>query len=238
MAKLSKETVLMLDRINSGLPPDYGAASTAEFAGRYRSMKSMQKRGLLGEDGKLTKSGAEALRYYKEEPRPTPRFSKEPGFSVEELRKRISYDPVTGDLTWIIGQCAGQKITRKTHQGYIATNLKKKQVSGHRIAWALHYGYWPNFLIDHADCNKSNNALVNLRKASDWQNAVNKIYAKGTPRGIRINKSGTFTASVARGGNVYRCGTFPTLDMAAHAYNKKAIELFGDFAVLNPIGAD
>jgi hypothetical protein len=49
---------------------------------------------------------------------------------------------------------------------------------------------------------------------------------------------GKYQANIKYQKKQMNLGTYETIDEAAHAYNKKAIELFGEFAVLNPIGED
>ena len=43
-------------------------------------------------------------------------------------------------------------------------NKKKYTRKYHHIAWFLHYGKWPDIDIDHADRDRVNNKIINLRK--------------------------------------------------------------------------
>lgn len=121
------------------------------------------------------------------------------------------------------------------------------QVSGtrylaHRLAWMYVYGVMPS-MIDHVNGDRSDNRIENLRPANKSTNNVNTgltirntTGAKGLMRGR--GKDGAFYARIVKNGKTIHIGKFPTRDEAAHAYNKAAIQLYGDFAVLNPIGVD
>ncbi len=43
----------------------------------------------------------------------------------------------------------------------------------HRIAWYLHYGEWPEGMIDHVNRNKNDNRIENLRLVSNRYNQHN-----------------------------------------------------------------
>lgn len=94
--------------------------------------------------------------------------------SIEYLRKRYSYNPETGDIT-----SRGTGRVFKTYRtdgrtNYITMSLKRRPAFAHRVAWALHYGEWPNGQIDHIDRDGTNNRINNLRIV-DWvQNARNQ----------------------------------------------------------------
>lgn len=96
-----------------------------------------------------------------------------------------------------------------------------------------------NEQIDHIDGNKLNNQKNNLRIATKSQNRMNipkfknksSIY-KGVSWSTNRNKWWT---EITFEGKTYFLGRFKSEEEAAKAYNKKAIELFGEFANLNII---
>ena len=47
--------------------------------------------------------------------------------------------------------------------------------------------------------------------------------------------SKSYRASIVKNRKKYNLGSYPTPELAALAYNKKAKELFGEFALLNEI---
>lgn len=90
--------------------------------------------------------------------------------------------------------------------------------------------------IDHRDGNGLNNQRSNIRVATASQNMANRRKIGGVSKhlGVYYNKVAKKWASAVSKNNVkYRLGYFDNENDAAIAYNKKAIELHGDFAKLN-----
>lgn len=159
----------------------------------------------------------------------------------ERLHATYSYDTETGYLTRISGRYSGvvQKVVASN--GYLVTYFEGRNVKVHRVVWAMHNGRWPDDQIDHIDGNKQNNLISNLRQASQMQNAKNHRSSDVNtckPKGIWINRHGKFCADIYADGERVHLGSHQTIDEAAHAYNKAAIRLHGEFACLNPIGGD
>jgi len=92
--------------------------------------------------------------------------------------------------------------------------------------------------IDHRDGNSLNNQKANLRRATQRDNVINRIYENTQPfgyRGVRqISKIG-YAARIMSYGKYMHLGTFKSPHVAAKMYNEKAKELHGEFAVLNEI---
>jgi len=98
-------------------------------------------------------------------------------------------------------------------------------------------------LIDHIDGDGLNCQRNNLRLSTRQQNAFNtkdvdgQIGYKGVYPHRRIGRTGKETfpivAKIKINGRSIWIGTFKTAEDAAMAYDKKAIELFGEFASLN-----
>lgn len=93
-------------------------------------------------------------------------------------------------------------------------------------------------LIDHKDGDGLNNRRSNLRPADKSLNAANsKIRSDNTSgyRGVYVNKQGTYYVQIQVRGKVFNIGTFKFIKEAARAYNRAALEHFGNYARLNNV---
>jgi hypothetical protein len=113
--------------------------------------------------------------------------------------------------------------------GRVSTNINDKQCRLHRFL----YPQWK--MIDHINHDTSDNRSCNLREVTPKQNMMNTRVRKNS-------KSGYKGVSFSKDKNKYRVqvinkfvGYFKTSEEAAEAYNKKALELFGEYACLNVI---
>ncbi len=92
-------------------------------------------------------------------------------------------------------------------------------------------------LIDHVDHDGLNNQRSNLRICTSSQNQMNsKKQADRTSKfkGVTLrNKPTPWLAGCKKDGKRHNLGHFKTEIEAAKAYDKKAKELFGEFARLN-----
>lgn len=112
---------------------------------------------------------------------------------------------------------------------------KKHSILMHREILGLLYG--DGITIDHIDNNKLNNSKSNLRKCEHSQNVVNVgKYRSGTSRFKGVYRKPGYKkwyAYINKDSKRYHLGRFDSEIDAASAYNKAALELHGEFAVLN-----
>lgn len=153
--------------------------------------------------------------------------------SVAELERLYDYNPSTGDISFkprfgadgftqswnrrYAGKVAGCVM----NVGYLFIRVRDQTLLGHRVAWALHHGAWPEGEIDHRDRDKLNNAIANLRLSTRTQNITNR---PGTAvsgfKGVCANK-GTpdrFGASIRVNGKRLWLGTYGSPEEAHAAY--------------------
>ena len=125
------------------------------------------------------------------------------------------------------------------NKGYPISGMNKGSGSYfglHRVVAEL-AGMDTSNLIDHKDRNPLNNQVSNLRPANKSQNCSNAIKSPGQYseyRGVSYNKRrGKYTAQIKKQMRKVHLGTFENELDAAKAYDKAAVEHFGEFAVLN-----
>jgi hypothetical protein len=92
-----------------------------------------------------------------------------------------------------------------------------------------------NEVVDHINRNPFDNRKLNLRSATDSQNAQNRTKTSGTSkfRGVALLPSNKFRASIKKDGVVYNLGHYDSEEVAAFVYDNKAKELYGEFAAIN-----
>lgn len=157
------------------------------------------------------------------------------------LLRILSYQKETGNFRWKIhassrasnGAVAGRVCAR---WGYRIIKFEGKNYRAHRLVWFLEKGEWPKGQIDHIDGNKLNNVISNLRDATVSQNQANRgLPANNTSgyKGVSRTRNGSWTAKVRHMDRYTRLGTFRCPKEAAKAYDKAAMEIFGDFAWTN-----
>jgi hypothetical protein len=97
---------------------------------------------------------------------------------LAELQERLSYDPDTGVFRWKVklrGPVSVGDIAGTRHScGYLKFTHKGRPYFCHRVAWLFAYGEDPGALeIDHANGDRSDNRIENLRLATSSNNQCN-----------------------------------------------------------------
>jgi len=115
-------------------------------------------------------------------------------------------------------------------QGY---KCKPHQIWMHRVIMNTP----PELQVDHIDHDGLNNQKHNLRNCTHHQNHMNlSNYGVSKYKGVSFFKNNhpkRVRASITLNNNIIYLGVFYTEEEAARAYDKKAKELFGEFANLN-----
>lgn len=171
---------------------------------------------------------------------------------IEVLRQRVRYDPVTGELRWAdrvpehlfanAHGCAvwhakfAGKVVGKRTRGYVVVAVtaggKTQYLQGHRVAWALMTGAWPEHEIDHEDRNHGNNKWSNLRPATHQTNQWNKgpgVRNRSGHVGVHQHQ-GRWRAQIRVGGRTQSLGMFDTPELASAARQRAAEAAHGQFA--------
>lgn len=107
----------------------------------------------------------------------------------DELKKILHYNPKSGIFTRIIGwhgRNGEGKIAGCYHtNGYRYIVIKKKSYKASRLAFLYMEGYFPEYLVDHKDRNKSNDKWCNLRHVSNQCNVRNCGNLKNNTSGVK-----------------------------------------------------
>lgn len=161
------------------------------------------------------------------------------GVNAAHVRAALAYNQDTGQFTWKIYRNwttpSGAKAGTLRKDGKVLICLLGRMYLAHRLAWIYIHGSWPKGEVDHADRNKSNNAIGNLRDCSSSLNRHNRPRRNPNhPKGVyyvrrRAHLPAPFTAEITVHKTRYYLGYFQTASIASEAYERKARELVGEF---------
>ena len=156
-----------------------------------------------------------------------------------ELKELLEYNPDTGLFIWLKSNGnrrlkAGDAAGAKMDAGYIRIQIKGKMYSAHRLAYLYMTGNFPENSIDHINHIRDDNRWVNLRDATHSQNKANQVKPKNNTSGYkgvsrnRVHKK--WIAQIMYMNKSIYLGSYTTPQEASEAYNKKSIEIYGEFS--------
>lgn len=175
--------------------------------------------------------------------------------SVEYLNECFEYHE-DGYLTWkhrprhhfssdrsykCVNAMLAGKVAGHYHaiNSYLEIRLDGDLYKGHRIIWKMLKNEEPTLIVDHIDGDPKNNKIENLRLATSQNNARNSNKrpqlknASSVYKGVHYSDSKSKWFSCITVDDVcYNIG-FETEIEAALDYDKRAKELYGEFAKLN-----
>ncbi len=126
---------------------------------------------------------------------------------------------------------------KKYTASYYKFGGKQKMLVMHRVVMGLSHG--DKRQVDHISGNTLDNRKCNLRLCTGTQNGYNNKIQKNNTSGYKgvswDKKNKKWKAKVCSCGKEFFLGRFNNKISAANEYNKKAIELHGEFARLNEV---
>lgn len=151
-------------------------------------------------------------------------------------RDVLSYDPETGDITWI--DVKAHKLSNGDLAGWVENGRRRIEIEGraylaHRVAYFLHTGKQPPRFLDHKDGDPSNNRFDNLRPATRRDNNRNRRVHSNNSTGFRgvilCRESGKYRARAGLNGKKVSIGRYDTPEQASKAYEEFTKKHFGEF---------
>jgi len=176
-------------------------------------------------------------------------MANKPHITVEELRRIVSYDEVTGIFTWLSrplsrfggkypkrthaswnSKNAGNRADKIHHTGYYYVKIDNIRYSAHRLAWLYVHGFDAPQEIDHINCISSDNRIINLRLASHAENGRNKTSSRthSPYRGIAKSKN-KWKAQISISGKRLYLGLYNTPEEAHKSYIEASRKYHGKF---------
>lgn len=158
----------------------------------------------------------------------------------EELNRLFYYE--SGHLVRKISlgksSTIGEKIGYLNNKNYVVAQVSDNHYVVHRLIYIFHYGDIPkNLQIDHINGIKWDNRIENLRLATISQNICNTKERINNKSGYKcifwFKYKQKWGVNIKKDNKNYHVGYFDDIKDAIISYNKKALELYGEFAYIN-----
>lgn len=154
---------------------------------------------------------------------------------VENLNNVFSYE--NGKLFWkiksgkgYIGKEAGSDDGKGK---YLRVMLNGIRTAVHRVVFAMHHGYMPDF-VDHIDGDTKNNRIENLRASSKSQNGMNQGLSKANKTGCKgvyfDARKKKFGVRVRVNKKQKHFGWFDDIELAGLVASEARVKFHGQFA--------
>lgn len=161
--------------------------------------------------------------------------------ALDEVAKRFTYNPVTGDLIWNIDRTRSIKagsVAGSVHKvtGYRYLRINGVEYAAHRVAWLLATGesLEPSVQIDHVNGDKDDNRICNLRKCGGTQNSHNSRRRTDNKSGVKgvhwLSRIQRWRAQIGLKGKIIHIGDYRTREEAAQNIKIAREALHGEFA--------
>jgi hypothetical protein len=165
---------------------------------------------------------------------------------ISFLQECLTYEAATGFLFWkhrplthfaSANACgvwnskhAGRRAGSPNVKRRWSTKINAVLHQNHRLAWALHYGCWPDDQIDHINGDPEDNRLINLRivsNAENQRNAKRKQTNTSGATGVSWHKRNrVWQANIRGNGRFVYLGSFSRFEDAVAA-RKTAEQEYG-----------
>jgi hypothetical protein len=152
---------------------------------------------------------------------------------------RIHYNSSTGLFYWLpkkgpFGWDYNKPAGRFDHDGYVVIRMGGKRITAHRLAWLITYGVFPEKYLDHANGNKADNRIQNLRLATASQNLHNRPKTKSNTSGIKgvswCKTHKKWVAQLRVDNKDFHLGRFSTIQAAKEAVQDFRNHKLGEFS--------
>ncbi len=157
---------------------------------------------------------------------------------TQELVKEL-FDYVDGKLIWknvLHGSrkaLIGKEASCTNNYGYKTVSVACHRHLVHRIIFLYHHGFLPKE-IDHADGNRINNRIENLRVCNRSENNANSKLRKNNTSGFKgicwSKRDRTWEAKINANKKTFHLGMFDDLEVAAQIVRIARIQHHGEFA--------
>lgn len=153
-----------------------------------------------------------------------------------ELKQLLNYNPDTGVFTWLAdvaqrvktGDVAGCIRDSPAGKSYIKIQVNHVPHSAHRLAFLYMTGSMPINQVDHEDGDGTNNKWLNLRNATNKENACNRRVPSNNTSGVMgvawIERLHKWRARIRINGKLTHIGMFVDFDDAVTARKSAEVE--------------
>jgi hypothetical protein len=158
---------------------------------------------------------------------------------TNKLHDILEYNPATGEFFWKMLPLGGRAKVGDLAGSVYSNGYRYIQIDGldyraARLAWFMVHGEDCNVFIDHVNGLRDDNRIDNLRPATNSQNQANRGAPKNNTSGIKgvcfDGARNKWRASITVNGKAKNLGRFNSAQDAQAAYEKAALEAWGDFA--------